>query len=89
LLHRIERTERRYAAAIKRRETGMMRDIATASGALFPDGKPQERVLNFVPFLARYGTPLLDLMRAEAERHASALVNANSFEVGAPVAERV
>src|SRR4029077_15434407 len=52
LLHRIERAERRYAAAIKRRETSMMRDIATASGALFPDGKRQERVLNFVPFLA-------------------------------------
>jgi bacillithiol biosynthesis cysteine-adding enzyme BshC len=89
LLHRVERAERRYLAAVKRRETNTMRDIATASGALYPDGKRQERVLNFVPFLARYGAPLIELMRAEAERHASSLVTANSVGYGAPVTERV
>jgi bacillithiol biosynthesis cysteine-adding enzyme BshC len=89
LLHRVERVERRYLAAVKRRETNTMREIATASGALYPEGKRQERVLNFVPFLARYGAPLMDLMRAEAERHASGLVNANPVGLGAPIAERV
>ena len=89
LLHRVERAERRYLAAVKRRETNMMRDIATASGALYPDGKRQERVLNFVPFLARYGAPLLQQMRAEAEGHASGLVGANPIGIGTPVAERV
>ncbi len=66
-----------------------MRDIATASGALYPEGKRQERVLNFVPFLARYGAPLMDLMRVEAERHASGLVTTNPVGLGAPIAERV
>jgi uncharacterized protein YllA (UPF0747 family) len=89
LLHRVERVERRYLAAVKRRETNTMREIATASGALYPEGKRQERVLNFVPFLTRYGAPLMDLMRAEAERHASGLVNANPVGLGAPIAERV
>ena len=89
LLHRVERAERRYLAAVKRREANTMEDIAMASSALYPDGKRQERVLNFVPFLARYGAPLVDLMRAEAERHASSLVTANPVGYGAPVAERV
>jgi bacillithiol biosynthesis cysteine-adding enzyme BshC len=89
LLHRVERVERRYIAAVKRREAEMMRDVATASGALYPAGKRQERVLNFVPFLARYGAPLIDLLRAEAERHASRLVTANAVGLDAPIAERV
>ncbi|HKW46509.1 MAG TPA: bacillithiol biosynthesis cysteine-adding enzyme BshC [Gemmatimonadaceae bacterium] len=89
LLHRVERMERRYLAAVKRRETSMMRDVATAAGALYPEGKRQERVLNFVPFLARYGARLIDAMRAEAERHAAALVAANPVGLDAPIAERV
>lgn len=89
LLHRVERIERRYLAAVKRRETNMMRDLAMTAGALYPEGKRQERVLSFVPFLARYGAPLIDLMRAEAERHASALVTANPVGLEAPIAERV
>ena len=32
-----------------------MRDIAIARTSLFPLGKPQERVLNFIPMLARHG----------------------------------
>ena len=89
LLHRMDRIERRYLAAVKRRETEMMRDVATVSGALYPEGARQERVLNFVPFIARYGAPLVDLMRAEAERYALALVSAKPIGLGLPVAERV
>ena len=70
MLHRLERLERRYVAATKRRESALMRDIATAAGALHPDGKRQERALNFLPMLARQGSPLLEAMRAEAARHA-------------------
>ena len=72
--HRLDRLERRYAAAVKRRETQMMRDIATAAGALYPNGKPQERVLNFIPFWARYGQPLIDAMLAEALGYARTLI---------------
>ena len=91
VLHRIERLERRYVAAVKRREGQIMQDVATARGALFPDGQPQERVLNFIPFLARYGTALVDAMRRQAEQHAAAIVQAEDAPLGAdiPVPERV
>jgi hypothetical protein len=47
-----------------------MQEIATARGSLYPLGKPQERGLNFVPLLARYGTILKQEMLAEAREHA-------------------
>jgi uncharacterized protein YllA (UPF0747 family) len=89
---RIERLFRRYTAAVKRREEQLMRDVATARASLFPDGKRQERVLNFIPFLSRNGRPLLDAMRAEAARHAAGLVAGPGVRPpasGAEVAERV
>jgi hypothetical protein len=63
---------------VKRRETSLMRDIATATAALYPDGKRQERAINFLPILARQGRPLLDAMLAEARRHARALMGLKS-----------
>jgi hypothetical protein len=41
-------------------------------------GKPQERVLNFLPMLGREGPVLLDAMRREARGHAASLVQASS-----------
>ena len=70
IAHRIERLERRVAAAAKRREEKTMRDIAIARTSLYPLGKPQERVLNFIPMLARHGHTLLAQMRARASEHA-------------------
>ena len=84
--HRLDRLERRYAAAVKRRESQLMQDVATAAAALYPNGKPQERVLNFIPFLARYGPQLVETMRAEALKYARALIGAGTSE---PVTERV
>jgi len=91
VLHRIERLERRYVAAVKRQESQMMLDVATVRGALYPDGKSQERVLNFIPFLARYGPSLVDAMRGEAVKHAGAVIDAGKAPFGAdvPIAERV
>ena len=37
--------------------------LARARAAVWPQGKPQERVLNAAPFLARYGPPLLEQVR--------------------------
>jgi uncharacterized protein YllA (UPF0747 family) len=74
MLLRLDRVERRLLAAVKRREAATMRDIAVAAGAVFPGGKRQERALNFIPLLARYGAPLVDTMRASARRHADALI---------------
>ncbi len=88
IAHRIERLERRIVAAAKRRESTTMRDIAIARTSLFPLGKPQERVLNFIPMLARHGDPLLTQMQARASEHAAhvltgQLSDASDARVGA------
>jgi hypothetical protein len=72
--HRIARLERRFVAALKRADDEAARDLATASGALFPLGKRQERALNAVPLLARHGPALLDAMLDRARAHAESLV---------------
>ncbi|MBX6330447.1 MAG: bacillithiol biosynthesis BshC, partial [Gemmatimonadaceae bacterium] len=69
--HRLDRLERRVVAAAKRREEELVRDLDTARAALFPLGKPQERVLNLIPMLARHGPPLLDAMLERAREHAA------------------
>lgn len=74
LLKRLERLERRYVAAVKRREDQLMRDVATARAHLYPDGARQERALNFIPMLARQGPHLWSTMREAASAHARALV---------------
>lgn len=89
LLHRLERAERRYIAGVKRREDALMRDIATAAAALYPNGMRQERVLNWVPFLARYGPTLMEQMRGEATRYAAALIGMSTADLASAVAERV
>ena len=81
IAHRIERLERRVAAASKRREEKTMRDIAIARISLFPLGKPQERVLNFMPMLARHGQALLMQMRARASEHASFVLSGQPSDV--------
>jgi uncharacterized protein YllA (UPF0747 family) len=73
LLRRLDRFERRLIAAAKREHSDIMHEIATARGSLYPLGKPQERALNFVPFLARYGAILRQEMLAEARDHARRL----------------
>jgi uncharacterized protein YllA (UPF0747 family) len=73
LLRRLDRFERRLIAAAKREHADTMHEIATARGSLYPLGKPQERALNFVPLLARYGATLRQEMLAGARDHARAL----------------
>ena len=79
---RLDRLERRLLASAKRREAAALRDIAIARGSLFPGGKRQERALNFIPLLARYGAPLVDAMRQSARRHADALIHGAPLPVG-------
>lgn len=78
LLRRLDRFERRLLAAAKKQNAEVMQEIATARGSLYPFGKPQERSLNFVPFLARYGPGLVDDMLTEASTHARQLVEGRS-----------
>ena len=75
LMRRLDRFERRLIAAAKRQHADIMQEIGTARGSLYPLGKPQERSLNFVQLLARYGPMLRDEMMAGARVHAEALLN--------------
>ena len=79
LEHKLARVERRLLAAVKRRETEIMHQLATARGSLYPHGTRQERKLAFIPFLARYGPELVEQLRAAAGVHARSIVS------GAPV----
>ena len=74
---RISRLERRINASVKRRETALVRDLATIRGSLYPGGARQERALNLVPMLARHGLGLLEDMRGVAAAHARSLVLAS------------
>jgi bacillithiol synthase len=74
LHHRVDRVERRYLAAVKRRESDAARDIALARASLFPLGKRQERALNALPLLARHGPALWDAMLQGARAHAGSLL---------------
>ncbi|MDQ3673074.1 MAG: bacillithiol biosynthesis cysteine-adding enzyme BshC [Gemmatimonadota bacterium] len=73
LMRRLDRFERRLLAAAKRQHADAMEEIATARGSLYPFGSAQERMLNFVSFLARYGPALQNDMLDEARRHVSGL----------------
>jgi bacillithiol synthase len=73
---RLERGERRITAALKRNETELRRDLGTARASLYPGGIRQERVLSFVPFLARYDRPLIKRMLVAAGGHAETIVGA-------------
>jgi bacillithiol biosynthesis cysteine-adding enzyme BshC len=74
LLRRLDRFERRLVAAAKRENAALMHQVATARGSLYPYGKAQERTLNFVPLLARYGSALREAMMREALKHSRKLV---------------
>ncbi|HET6762000.1 MAG TPA: bacillithiol biosynthesis BshC, partial [Gemmatimonadaceae bacterium] len=74
LTRRLDRFERRLIAAAKKQHADIMQEIGTARGSLYPLGKPQERSLNFVPLLARYGPMLRDEMLAGARIHAERIL---------------
>jgi bacillithiol biosynthesis cysteine-adding enzyme BshC len=82
LTRRLDRFERRLIAAAKKLHADVMQEIGTARGSLYPFGKPQERSLNFVPLLARYGPALRDEMLAGARQHAERLVGEESSARG-------
>lgn len=80
LNHRLERTERRLLAAVKRKEERIRVDLRVAAAAIFPLGTRQERMLNFTPMLARGGEGLIADMRAAARQHANAIVRSRHSE---------
>jgi bacillithiol synthase len=81
--HRLDRLERRLLAAVKRRESDTMTQVATARGSLYPLGTRQERALNLIPIIARHGSVVVERMLDAARSHARVLVGS------APLGDRV
>ncbi len=52
--------EKRVVAHLRRRHETEMAQIERARLAVFPEGKPQERVFGIVPYLSRYGPLVMD-----------------------------
>src|SRR5690606_5615033 len=80
LEHRMDRLERRVAAAAARCDLGTRRSLALVRGARVPGGARQERALNLLPLLARHGSVLLAEIGEAARPHARRCM-------GLPVAE--
>lgn len=55
----IAKTEHKITSHLKKRRGDEIRQLARLSANLRPGGAPQERVLNVLPYLARYGPALL------------------------------
>jgi bacillithiol biosynthesis cysteine-adding enzyme BshC len=56
---RLAEVERRIVRHLKRQRGLELDQLARAGANLYPLGQPQERVLNIIPYLARYGQELL------------------------------
>ncbi|HEX6590254.1 MAG TPA: bacillithiol biosynthesis BshC, partial [Longimicrobiales bacterium] len=56
--------EKRVMRALKARNEVALEQVAKARANLFPNGKPQERVLNALQYLVRYGDPFVAQARA-------------------------
>lgn len=71
--HQVETLKGKYVSAVARRDETLERHLALISNALFPDKKPQERVLNFASFFIRYGPDvtrrLTDSLRVDTHEH--------------------
>jgi uncharacterized protein YllA (UPF0747 family) len=64
--------ERKLVQHLKRRQETELGQIARARTAVYPVGKPQERVLTLAPFLAREGPRLLEDLTGAIEQWYSA-----------------
>jgi uncharacterized protein YllA (UPF0747 family) len=70
--------EKRIISNLKKRNTTVVQQLDKARRNLLPMGRPQERVLNVVPFLIRYGEAFLQLALEDCERWAAPLETARS-----------
>jgi bacillithiol biosynthesis cysteine-adding enzyme BshC len=58
----IKRTEKRIEAQYRRNNEARIEQLRKAAAVIYPGGAPQERVLNIVPFLAKWGRGLIQAM---------------------------
>lgn len=62
-LHQVEALEEKATRALKKRDLVRAERLRRTRDALFPGGKPQERVLGLVGLVARYGEAVLPELR--------------------------
>jgi len=74
--HAADEIEKRLVAALKRNNETALQQLARARASLFPEGKPQERVLTAASYLARHGRPVLATLHEAARDHAGRLLEA-------------
>ncbi len=55
VLHQLEGLKGKYVNAVARRDETIERHLDAICNSLFPEKKPQERVINIASFIARYG----------------------------------
>lgn len=70
--------EKRLVGHLKQQNEIMVKQLAKARQNLFPLGKPQERVLNVVPYLVRYGPAFVREALTACEQHGRALARVSS-----------
>ena len=73
-LKAVEHIEKRLQSHLKKREATELEQVDRARQAVWPKGKPQERVLTLATFRARYGDAFLaDLAPAIRDWYEAAL----------------
>jgi bacillithiol biosynthesis cysteine-adding enzyme BshC len=68
--------EKKLLAAVKRSGEVGQQQLVRARAALFPDGRPQDRVYTAASFLSRYGSEVTELLGDAARVHALGLLEA-------------
>lgn len=61
--------EKRIVSHLKQADEVLVQQVAKARHNLYPLGKPQERVLNLLQYLVRYGPAFVDQVLNAAEEH--------------------
>lgn len=69
----LDELERRIDERVRREQEVLHRQIRKCAVHLWPDRRPQERVLNSLYYLARYGAAFLDALEAAGEERAAGL----------------
>ncbi|MHB8093833.1 MAG: bacillithiol biosynthesis cysteine-adding enzyme BshC [Candidatus Aminicenantales bacterium] len=62
-----EMLEKKILQAHKKHDEIVTRRLHLAKNAIFPDNRPQERILNIVPYLIKYGPALIDQLALAAD----------------------